>query len=270
MFGDVLGAINTSLDNFENNNTGNRFASVIRNIFVNIGEHTPEIIETVSRYLQFLLNTLGSTISQSIDGFFTGLESNDDGADKIINSLIGLIGSIFNNIGLIAEALDSHKETVIELINGFIQGLADNEEGWASSVKSLIDVIFTILMGDENTEGIDFTSLGNTITQFLEDSGISKTVGDWVALKLQWIWETYIKPKLTTVLSAAAEFLQSEQVKNTLGSVLTSIGEWLLNTLLDQVDNINVSIRTTLEDAIYNLFDFLLHLQFHQLCFLHL
>lgn len=253
---DILGAINTSLDNFDNNNTSDKFALVISSIFTKLGERTPEIIETVSRYLQFLLNTLGTTISQSIDGFFTGLESNDDGADKIINSLIGLIDSIFNNIGLIAEALDSHKETVIELINGFIQGLADNEEGWASSIKSLIDVIFTILMGDENTEGIDFTSLGNTITKFLEDSGISKTVGDWVALKLQWLWETQIKPKLTTILSAAAEFLQSEQVKSALNSVILSIGEWLLTTLLDQFDNINISIRTTIEDAIYNLFNF--------------
>ena len=186
LFGDVLGAINTSLDNFENNNTGNRFASVIRNIFVNIGEHTPEIIETVSRYLQFLLNTLGATISQSIDGFFDGLGENPETLQRIINSVIGIFDAVFNNLGNIGEALEEHKDTIIGLIKGFVNSLLENADTWGIELQPLVDSIVEII------REIPTGKIGEAIRTFLTNAHIGDIISAVIGLQIRVWWQTFI------------------------------------------------------------------------------
>lgn len=215
LFGDVLGAINTSLDNFENNNTGNRFASVISNIFVNIGEHTPEIIETVSRVLQFLLDTLGSTISQSIDGFFTGLESEEGGTDTIVNSLIGIVDSIFSNLGKIGEALSKHKDTITKLITDFINGLVDNAEDWGVDIQPLVDSLIEII------KSIDTSKIGDAIRTLLKNANIGELVSEVVGLELRTKWEIF-----KTNFGIAWDGFW-----NNVGEGLKTIGAFLLLTL---------------------------------------
>lgn len=214
-FADVLGAINSTIATFELNDTVDKLGEIIYNAFLGLGKNTPEIVETVSRMMSFLLDTIGTSISSAIDGLFTGLEEDPEGVDKIVNALIGVINSVFENIGKIGDAISEHKDTIIKLITDFVNSLFENAESWGLEVQPLVDAIVEII------RSIDFTKIRGAISTFLENAHIEELIQQWIM--------TLIKMAITKA------WITLEQAIGSLGVNITTA----ISNVFDTINDLN-------------------------------
>lgn len=217
LFADVEGAINTALDTFEENHTGEKITKIISKVFERLGTNLPSFISTISRLIVDALNLLGDTISSSINSFFDGLGSDPDAINNIINSITNAITAIFENIGKIGDAIAQHKDQIIELINGLIDQVLANSNEWGSQLAPIVDTIIEVL-NSLNWEKIDAAIIG-----FLSNSHLPDLVQTWLYTKFQMLIAGLVA-KITvgggTILKAIQVVLQLIN-GNILGALVT-------------------------------------------------
>lgn len=214
---DALDAINTALDNFDAGHTSERIMMLIETIFRQLGRKLPAILETLSRLIVSGLNLIGDSISTAINSFFDGLALNEDGVDRIINSIINVVSAVFNNIGKIGEAIASHKDQIIELIKGLIDQVLANSNEWGSQLAPIVDTIIEVL------NSLDWEKIDAAIIGFLSSSHLPDLVQTWLYTKFQSLIAGLVA-KITvgggTILKAIMVVLQLVS-GNILGALVT-------------------------------------------------
>lgn len=211
---DIVIGIDTALKKFEDNNTVDKIAKIFRNIFETLGSRAPEIVDTLSNSIQFLLDLLGTTISESIDGFFSGLESKEGGVDNIVNSLIGIINSVFENIGKIGDSIAEHKDTIIKLITDFINGIFENAGSWGLELQPLVDAIIELL------QSLDWTKIRGALSSFLDNMHLNELIGEIINTMIQY-GVTILFIKLDETFNSLNTYVTSSFTN--LGDSLTSL-----------------------------------------------
>ena len=237
LFADVEGAINTALDTFEENHTGEKITKIISKVFERLGMNLPSFIGTISRLIVDALNLLGDTISSSINSFFEGLGSDPDAINNIVNSITNAISAIFENIGKIGDAIAQHKDQIIELIKGLVDQLLNNSIDWGSQLAPFVDTIIEVL------NSLDWGKIDTAIARFLNNSHLPDLVETWLYTKFQMLiaglvakitvgGETILKAILVVInlisgnILGALAILFSAQIPGILTGLLEKIKEF--------------------------------------------
>jgi phage-related protein len=234
LFADVEGAINTALDTFEENHTGEKITKIISKVFERLGTNLPSFISTISRLIVDALNLLGDTISSSINSFFEGLGSDPDAINNIVNSITNAISAIFENIGKIGDAIAQHKDQIIELINGLIDQVLANSNEWGSQLAPIVDTIIEVL------NSLDWEKIDAAIIGFLSSSHLPDLVETWLYTKFQMLIAGLVA-KITvgggTILKAIQVVLQliSGNILGALAILFSNQIPGILTGLLEKI-----------------------------------
>lgn len=167
-FLDLTTSITTGIDNLEQNDTGGKIATIFYNMFNSLGQNMPAIITSCTRLITWLFDTLGTTIAESINGFFTGWFGDDpeEAVDNIISSLENIITTFFQNINKIGAAIQKHLPEILATITGVIDMISNDAEYWGEQAKPLVDSIIQII------NAIDVDKLVAAFQKFAETSGL--------------------------------------------------------------------------------------------------
>lgn len=223
LFNDVLGAINSALTTFELNDTISKIGDIIYRAFVALGNNTPKIIETVSRLISTLLDAVGTSLSSAIDGFFDGLGNNDETLQRIIDSIIGVVNSLFNNLGKIGDAIAEHKDQIITLITKFINDVFENAGSWGLELQPLVDAIVEIL------QSLDWNKIRGALSQFLENMHLNELIGEIINTMIQY-GVTLLFIKLDETFNSINTYITGSFT--TLGDSLTTLLTTLVGSLI--------------------------------------